>query len=76
MATLTELQGYESDLLRAIGDPTKTVFFDHFRLENRPMAEIQAALDQVRREISKINIGDAPKVKRLMPVSSRGRDGY
>ncbi len=50
--TLDQLKAAEARLVRALGDPTKTVFYDEFKRENRPSAEIEDALRAIRREIS------------------------
>lgn len=75
MADLATLQSYEAELLAALGDPSRSLFFDHFKMENRPIAEVQAALSQIRREISNAQSGDAPRVKRLLPVATRAGSG-
>lgn len=53
--TLEQLKASEAKLIRALGDPTKTVFFDEFKKENRPIGEIQDALAAIRREIAALD---------------------
>lgn len=55
--TLEQLKASESRLVRALGDPTKTVFYDDFKRENRPISEIQDALNAIRAEISQLTTG-------------------
>lgn len=52
--TLEQLQAFEAKLIRAIADPTRTVFYDEFKRENRPVAELQSALATVRTEIIRL----------------------
>lgn len=53
MATLSELQAYEAKLIKAAADPTKAVYFDDFKRENRPFDEITQQLSWVRGEIAR-----------------------
>lgn len=52
MATLEQLRAYEAKLVKAASDPTKSVWYDDFRKESRPFAEIQKQLAWVRSEIA------------------------
>lgn len=73
--TLEQLQAYEARLIRALGDPTKAVFYDDFKRENRPVSEIQSALATVRAEIARHP--DNPDAKRRDRfVKVRMRSGY
>lgn len=68
MATLDELRAYEAKLVKAASDPTKSVWYDDFRKENRPFAEIQQQLAWVRGEIAAHADNTASKrVRRLLP---------
>ena len=50
--TLDQLKTYEARLVAALGDPTKAVFYDDFKRENRPVSELRSALATVREEIA------------------------
>lgn len=52
MTTLSDLRAYEAKLIKALGDPTKAVFYDEFKKENRPISELRSALDAIRVEIA------------------------
>lgn len=52
--TLEQLQAYEARLLSAMADPTKAIFYDDFKRENRPVSELDAALTRVRAEIVRL----------------------
>lgn len=68
MATLDELKAYEAKLVKAASDPTKSVWYDDFRKENRPFAEIQQQLAWVRGEIAGHPDNTARKrARRLLP---------
>jgi hypothetical protein len=54
---LEQLQASEARLVKALGDPTKAVFYDDFKRENRPISEIQGALAAIRAEISRLTTG-------------------
>lgn len=69
--TLEQLQASEAKLIRALGDPTKTVFYDEFKRENRPISEIQDALQAVRREIARLKGEDTGSSMRVRPVRMR-----
>jgi len=49
--TLDQLKAFEARLLTALSDPTKAIFYDDFKRENRPVSELDAALTRVRAEI-------------------------
>lgn len=67
--TLEQLRASEAKLIRALGDPTRTVFYDEFKRENRPISEIEDALQAIRREISRLaGDGDAGSTFRVRPV--------
>lgn len=66
--TLDQLKAQEARLIRALGDPTKTVFYDEFKRENRPIGEIEDALQAIRREIGRLlGTADAGSLK-VRPV--------
>jgi hypothetical protein len=67
--TLTDLQTIESNLLKAIGNPTLSVAYDHFRREMRPVSDLQKSLDQVRSEMAALTktASSAPRVRRNLP---------
>lgn len=69
--TLDQLRAIETKLLTALGDPTLSVAYDHFRRENRPIGDIQKSLDQVRSEISALcnPAGTKPRVRRNLPLA-------
>lgn len=74
--TLEQLQAYEAKLLRALGDPTKVVFYDDFKRENRPVAEIQSALAAVRAEIARMTPADAAVTPRPARILTRHRSAF
>lgn len=55
---LASLRASETRLVAAMGDPTRAVFYDDFKKENRPISEIAAALAFVRSEIRKLEGGE------------------
>ena len=66
--TLDQLQASEARLVRALVDPTKTVFYDEFKRENRPISEIQDALQAIRREIAALTgeaSGSSLRIRRV-----------
>lgn len=73
--TLDQLKAYEARLLKALGDPTKAVFYDDFKRENRPVSELQSALATVRAEIAR-HPDNASAKPRDRFVKVRMRSGY
>ncbi|NBB65077.1 hypothetical protein GVN18_38115 [Pseudomonas sp. ODNR1LW] len=69
--TLEQLKQAESRLVRALSDPTKAVFYDDFKQENRPISEIQDALAAIRAEITAQISGRAPTTLVIRPVRIR-----
>lgn len=51
--TLAELVAFERKLIKAMADPTRQVWYDDFRKENRPFSEIAQQLSWVRGEIAR-----------------------
>lgn len=72
--TLEQLEAAEAKLIRALGDPTKTVFYDEFKRENRPISEIEDALQAIRREIGRLKGTDSGSSMRIRQVRMKG--GY
>lgn len=56
--TLDQLKAFEARLLTALSDPTRAVFYDDFKRENRPVAELDQALTRVRAEIARLTPAD------------------
>lgn len=69
--TLEQLRAAESRLVRALGDPTKVVFYDDFKRENRPISEIQDALTAIRAEIAALISGRPATTLVIRPVRIR-----
>lgn len=69
--TLEQLRAAESRLVRALGDPTKSVFYDDFKRENRPISEIQDALSAIRAEIAAAISGAPASTLIVRPVRIR-----
>jgi len=74
--TLEQLQAYEAKLIRALGDPTKAVFYDDFKRENRPVSEITTALAFVRSEIAKLTPQEALQAPRPARILTRHRSAW
>lgn len=76
--TLDQLRAYEARLIRALGDPTKAVFYDDFKRENRPVSEIQSALASVRAEIARHpdNPARATAEPRVTRIQARHRSAW
>lgn len=64
---LTRLRASEARLVAAMGDPTRAVFYDDFKRENRPISEIKDALSFVRSEIARLE-GRTGGTLRIRPV--------
>lgn len=69
--TLEQLRAAESRLVRALGDPAKSVFYDDFKRENRPISEIQDALSAIRAEIAAAINGTPASTLIVRPVRIR-----
>lgn len=69
--TLEQLRTAETRLVRALGDPTKVVFYDDFKQENRPISEIQDALAAIRAEIAASISGRPASTLVIRPVRIR-----
>ncbi len=74
--TLEQLKAYEAKLIRALGDPTKAVFYDDFKRENRPISEVQAALAAVRAEIALATPADAAAPAKPSRILTRHRSAW
>lgn len=74
--TLEQLKAYEAKLIRALGDPTKAVFYDDFKRENRPISEIQSALAAVRSEIALATPADPSAAPRPSRILTRHRSAW
>jgi len=74
--TLEQLQAAEAKLIRALGDPTRTVFFDEFKRENRPVSELQSALASIRSEIAKLTPAAPDAAPRPARYLHRGRSAF
>lgn len=66
--TLEQLQAAETRLVTAMGDPTRAVFYDDFKRENRPISEIQDALAAIRSEIRRLRDGGSGSTLTLRPA--------
>ena len=67
MASLTDLQTYEANILKALGNPTAEVWYDNFHKKSRPVGELQAALIEVRSEMAKLQPCTQVRVRRHLP---------
>lgn len=74
--TLEQLQAAETRLVTAMGDPTRAVFYDDFKRENRPISEIQDALAAIRSEIRRLNEAITPTPPRPRRILLRHKDSY
>lgn len=71
--TLDQLKAFEARLLTALADPTKAIFYDDFKRENRPVSELETALTRVRSEIAKLTPADPCAVLPARRYLSRHR---
>jgi len=69
--SLEDLRAYEARLIRALADPTRAIFYDDFKRENRPVSELETALSRVRVEIAKATASDARPAARRIQMRHR-----
>ncbi len=74
--TLEQLRAYEAKLIKAAANPLKTTWFDEFRKEYRPFAEIAQGLALVRTEIARHPDNPDRTRRRASVIKIRCTSGY